>query len=73
MIGTRDVSKLLEGRYILSRTNQDDPCFCAQTSSTRPVSASPVLDHVLSDIREIHPAATRVHVSHEALSIAIRL
>lgn len=68
------MSQLLEGmRDILSQTNQDDPCFCAQTSSTRPVRASPVLDHVLSDIREIYPAASRVDVSHEALSIAISL
>jgi hypothetical protein len=57
----------------LGRTNQDDSCFCAQTSSTRSVSASPVLDHALPDIREIYPAATRVDVSHKALSIAISL
>lgn len=56
----------------MSPTNQDDPCFCAQTSSNRPVSAFPALA-VLSDIREIYPTATRIDVSHEALSILINL
>jgi hypothetical protein len=66
------VSELLEGRRV-ECTNQDDPGFCTQISSTRVVGASPVLDHVLSDIREIYPTATRVDVSHEALSIVVNL
>ena len=56
-------------RYISRRTNQDNPCFCAQTSSTRTVD-TPVLDYVLS---EIYPAATCDDVSHEGLSVAINL
>ena len=46
------------GNFLGQRTNQDDPCFRVQTSSAG--TACPVLYHVLSEVREIYPAATGV-------------
>ena len=66
------VNCLTQGdRFWVERTNQDDPCFRAQVSSFGP--ACPVLNHVLSKVREIYPAAARVDVPHEALSITVKL
>jgi len=51
---------------------QDESRFRAQVPSTRPGS-SPILDRVLYEISEICPAATRMVVSHETLSVAIMI
>jgi len=52
-------------------TDQDDSCFRAQAPLTRP--GNPILDHILSGIGKIYPAATRMGISHETLSVAITL
>jgi hypothetical protein len=67
----RKIVRLRVSNEMITRTNQDDSCLRAQAPLTRP--RNPILDRILSEIGEIYPAATRMGVSHETLSVAIML